>query len=370
MKKVGIFYDENSTYPWVLKHPKMETIIGKFKSPVDAFNWFLSFNIEALILLSNKDKVQTGQIAYVKDEEHTKQWYCYASATGFDYDVTYLSICKEFNIDPIEKVKKESLKELKDLAKDLIFEYDNDPKKYFVPKYNIIKKINFDDYLNNEAKTRILELELRKMMTNDTIVKTQINTANNEAYKVTTKTKITINGSKEAEDYLKEENKKIKSDDKIQKAKIEPQVETKKPEVEINKENATSQINSQNNVLVNTQPIPEPKKEDEIINDIDYHQTDLKTTVNDEHKDTTKPIEIDFVDEENNELDNIYNFYNNESLNEQNNPNKKHKKKKAKLSGIAIFAVILFTLIIIGSIFMLTWWLLELYDVIDIVTWM
>lgn len=163
MKKLCVVYDKRYKYNWVLKHPKMDNIIGSFKDPISAVNWYYSFKIETLVILFNEENINVGEIAFIEDD-NTGKFLSVAQASGNDYNVGYLTLCKLFNIDPITFIKQDSDEKLEEVNKNLIFEYVTNPHDYFERKYEIFKKPDPKDYLNNEAKSRIIQIELRNMM--------------------------------------------------------------------------------------------------------------------------------------------------------------------------------------------------------------
>ncbi|WP_338822391.1 MAG3090 family protein [Mycoplasmopsis felifaucium] len=169
MRKVAIVHDTNTTYPWVLKNLKMTSAIASFVSITDALNWYITYKIESLISLYDEKKTLVGQIAYINQDG---EWLLMASSSGFEKKVDYLALCQMFNIDPISHLKRETDEELRNTNKDLIYEYLNDPKTYFIDKYNTIKKPLADDYLNNEARSKIFELRIKNSINKDDFTRT------------------------------------------------------------------------------------------------------------------------------------------------------------------------------------------------------
>ncbi|WP_331838446.1 MAG3090 family protein [Mycoplasmopsis agalactiae] len=77
MKRVAIFYNAGTEFPWVLKHPKKEEIIGQFKSRKDAVFWYISFKLETLILLLNEkmNKLDKLHISKIQTTTINLLWY-------------------------------------------------------------------------------------------------------------------------------------------------------------------------------------------------------------------------------------------------------------------------------------------------------
>ncbi|CBH40562.1 MAG3090 family protein [Mycoplasmopsis agalactiae] len=159
MKRVAIFYNAGTEFPWVLKHPKKEEIIGQFKSRKDAVFWYISFKLETLILLLNEKNEQVGQIAYIKDPDYNNKFIMIPQSSGLDANETYISLCDEFEIDPLKFYKLNTDAEIDEYIKHLKFSYSADPKTYFESRYEI-KKRDKEEYLNADAKVKMKQIEL------------------------------------------------------------------------------------------------------------------------------------------------------------------------------------------------------------------
>ncbi|MBT1371926.1 MAG3090 family protein [Mycoplasmopsis bovis] len=159
MKKVAIFYNTGAKFPWVLKHPKKDEIIGQFKSRKDAVFWYISFKLETLILLLNEKNEQVGQIAYIKDPDYNNRFIMIPQSNGLDANETYISLCDEFEIDPLKFYKLNTDAQIEEYIKHLTFSYNADPKSYFESKYEI-KKRDKEEYLNADAKVKMKQIEL------------------------------------------------------------------------------------------------------------------------------------------------------------------------------------------------------------------
>ncbi|EIN15111.1 Hypothetical protein, predicted transmembrane protein [Mycoplasmopsis agalactiae 14628] len=159
MKRVAIFYNAGTEFPWVLKHPKKEEIIGQFRSRKDAVFWYISFKLETLILLLNEKNEQVGQIAYIKDPDYNNKFIMIPQSSGLDANETYSSLCEEFEIDPLKFYKLNTDAEIDEYIKHLKFSYSADPKTYFESRYEI-KKRSKEEYLNADAKVKIKQIEL------------------------------------------------------------------------------------------------------------------------------------------------------------------------------------------------------------------
>ncbi|WP_029513837.1 MAG3090 family protein [Mycoplasmopsis primatum] len=324
MKRVGIYYSKSAKYPWVLKHPKKEVIIGEFKSQEDAFYWYISFKIETLILLFDESNQNTGQIAYIKDESNNNRFIFIPQSSGIDIDLDYAAICAKFGIDPLKFSKLKSDIEIENMNKDLIFNYFQDPRTYFEPRYEI-KKRSKDDYLNNEARTKILQIELSGLADVDRHTRTQIATAIDEMPPI-------YETSKTVEE--NNTNEKINNNDNNK--------DDAKAEIKTIVTNENQFINQ-----TNVNEIPDQKLNENSFPDLEnFESQDVQT----KDKEFYEKLDSDnFLNTA--ETDKV----DNKTVKAIKEVNKKRINKKAKKTFIALFSIIVIAAIAFGVLCLLNW---------------
>ncbi|WP_027334863.1 MAG3090 family protein [Mycoplasmopsis felifaucium] len=317
MRKIAIIRDANATYPWVLKNLKMTYAIASFVSISDALNWYITYKIESLISLYDEKKTLVGQIAYINQDD---EWLLMASSSGFEKKIDYLALCQMFNIDPISHLKKETDEELKNINKDLIYEYLNDPKTYFIDKYDTIKKPSADDYLNNEARSKIFELQIKNSVNKDDFTRTHqfANTAN-----IFTGESVILSNT----------------------------IDVKTPKVAELKKDVENKL-CDSTIVMGAENIQD------------------KTTIAESTK--SMQAESEFFALNNDGSDSSvkndpYNVYNDNDISTVR-LDKLSNRKGAKAG--KIFALVLLTILLLAGILMLVWYCLEVFQIINWVSWM
>lgn len=107
----------------------------------------------------NEKNEQVGQIAYIKDPDYNNKFIMIPQSSGLDANETYISLCDEFEIDPLKFYKLNTDAEIDEYIKHLKFSYSADPKTYFESRYEI-KKRDKEEYLNADAKVKMKQIEL------------------------------------------------------------------------------------------------------------------------------------------------------------------------------------------------------------------
>lgn len=137
MKRLNCLYEnkKDKKYPWLLKHPKIKEGLAKFQTRQQAIDWFLSLDMEVALWFQNDKKIFDGQLTSDFDEE---KFSYYIKTGGFDGGATYEQCCDEFFINPSEFTRNRYSEH--ERIRNLDFVLLNDPKTYFPPEFEIIKK--------------------------------------------------------------------------------------------------------------------------------------------------------------------------------------------------------------------------------------
>ncbi|MEA4115529.1 hypothetical protein VBM87_01885 [Mycoplasma sp. 744] len=137
MKRLICYFEpkQDSTYPWLLKHPKLKNGLAKFKTRSEAIKWYMLLKFETSIWFHNDNKIFGGQLT-IDNEEN--DWNNYIKIKGFDGGETYEGLCQEFGISPT--TFQVNYDHLKSETQELDFVLLHDPNNYFPPELEIAKK--------------------------------------------------------------------------------------------------------------------------------------------------------------------------------------------------------------------------------------
>ncbi|MBZ4204071.1 MAG3090 family protein [Mycoplasma tauri] len=334
MKKVVICYNSQSKFPWILKHPKKDSIIAEFKSQLDAFNWYISFKIETLILFTNKKNELIGQIAYFKDKDRNNRFIFIAQSYGFENGVDYTSICSDFGIDPLKFSKLKTDAEIEKINKDLIFIFHANPMSYFEPKYEI-KKRTKDEYLNNEAKDKIFQIQNSGLANTDKYTRVEVARTLNNKYDSGLVNLINVSSIVSNDKKVKEINDPIKQEN-----------------IYLNKNSTQTAIREETNKEKNG----EITKDETVFSKPSNDENALLNTL-DEKNETQNTDSIVNAQVSNDS----FVMANSQSVEITNTK----KNKKTKKRAVTVALITIFSIIIILGLTALTCFLLHYFNVVD-----
>ncbi|SJZ42801.1 MAG3090 family protein [Mycoplasmopsis verecunda] len=156
MKRLQCLYRPNKdkNYPWMLKHPKVDSALALFKSRRDAMTWFLSLEYDSATWFQTDKKIWGGLVIAEKElNKDGKEVMMYEfNVDKFDGELDYDATAEELAIDGKtglrnDKEAKKYLKEMQD------FKILKDPETYFP----------VDDDFKIERKKSAKDLEIEKL---------------------------------------------------------------------------------------------------------------------------------------------------------------------------------------------------------------